>query len=74
MSHLAKGSVNRRRLNVIVIEAKGLIAADVGGTSDPFVQLRIKNRGKPIKTSTKMKTLFSMEWRLTHLLLFAYKI
>jgi Ca2+-dependent lipid-binding protein len=62
MSHLAKGTINRRRLNVVVLEAKGLLAADLNGTSDPFVQLRIQNRGKPVRTSTKMKTLAPV-WR-----------
>ena len=31
----AKGAVNRKKINVIVLAAKGLIAADFAGKSDP---------------------------------------
>lgn len=35
-----------------VIEARGIKAADLGGTSDPFVELRIKGQTHSFKTQT----------------------
>jgi len=48
---------NRHKLVVRVIEARGLKAADFGGTSDPFAELRIKNDNFSYKTRTIKKTL-----------------
>jgi Ca2+-dependent lipid-binding protein len=55
-AHGAKGAVNRQKVNVTVIAAQNLLAADIGGKSDPFVQLIIRNRGSLKQTSTKQKT------------------
>lgn len=33
------------------------MAADIGGTSDPFVQLIVRNRGTLKQTSTMRKTI-----------------
>jgi Ca2+-dependent lipid-binding protein len=55
-AHGAKGAVNRQKVNVTVIAAQSLLAADIGGKSDPFVQLIVRNRGSLKQTSTKQKT------------------
>jgi Ca2+-dependent lipid-binding protein len=55
-AHGAKGAVNRQKVNVTVIAAQNLLAADIGGKSDPFVQLIVRNRGSLKQTSTKQKT------------------
>jgi hypothetical protein len=38
------------QLRVRVLEARGIRAADFGGTSDPFVEVRIKNSTQVFKT------------------------
>ena len=48
---------NREKLCVRIIEARGLKAADWGGTSDPFVEVRIKNDPHMLKTKVIKKTL-----------------
>jgi len=52
--------LNKARLVVRVIEARGLKAADWGGTSDPFTELRIKASTIVHKTRTIKKTLNPM--------------
>lgn len=42
-------------VEIVVVEAVNLIAADVNGKSDPFVVLKLGDRR--LKTSTKMATL-----------------
>jgi Ca2+-dependent lipid-binding protein len=43
-------------LGVVVAEAKGLPAMDLGGTSDPFVEILVDNE-KKARTRTIRKTL-----------------
>ncbi len=59
VSHQAKGAINRQKVHVLVIEAKGLIGSDglMSKTSDPFATVIVRNRGQLKQTSTKMKTL-----------------
>jgi Ca2+-dependent lipid-binding protein len=59
VSHQAKGAINRQKVHVLVIEAKGLIGSDglMTKTSDPFATVIVRNRGQLKQTSTKMKTL-----------------
>lgn len=40
-----------------VIEARGIKAADFGGTSDPFVEVRIKGQTHALRTKTINKSL-----------------
>jgi C2 domain len=47
----------RAKLIVKVIEARGVKAADWGGTSDPYTELRIKDTTATWKTKTIKKTL-----------------
>lgn len=49
---------NRHKLVVRVIEARGLKAADFGGTSDPFCELQIKNDHFSYKTRV-VKVIFN---------------
>ena len=42
-------------ISIKVIEARDLIAADAGGTSDPYVKIEFD--GKVYKTGTRFKTL-----------------
>ncbi len=43
-------------LKVKVMEGKALIAADFGGTSDPFCEIKVGNL-KPVKTKVIKKTV-----------------
>ena len=45
-----------------MVAGRKLKAMDFGGKSDPFVQLKVKNRGTYKQTSTKQKTL-NPEWK-----------
>lgn len=49
-------SLNSQRLVIRIIEARGLKAGDFNGTSDPFVEVRIKNQTQHYKTKTIRKT------------------
>ena len=42
---------------MLVIEARGIKAGDFGGTSDPFVEVRIKGQTHYLRTKTIKKTL-----------------
>lgn len=52
-----QAELSKARLEIAVLEARDLKAADFGGTSDPFVELRIKDTSFAVKTSIKKKTL-----------------
>lgn len=39
-------------VHITVLRAEGLVAADKGGTSDPFVELFVKQQGRPQKERT----------------------
>jgi len=52
-----QAAINAPKLVVRVIEGRGLKAADWGGTSDPFVELRIKGQTASVKTQVIKKTL-----------------
>ena len=53
----------QRKLQVVVIEARDLVAADRGGTSDPFVAVQVSGV-KSTKTKVVKKTLHP-EWNQT---------
>ena len=53
----------KRELKVVAVEAHGLVAADRGGTSDPFAVIQVAGV-KPRKTKTVKKTL-SPKWNET---------
>jgi C2 domain/XYPPX repeat (two copies) len=44
-------------VTIKIVEARGIKAADFGGTSDPFVELRIRGDTQALKTKTIKKTL-----------------
>jgi len=55
-----KEELAKARLIIRVIEARGVKAADFGGTSDPFAELRIKNESHVLQTRVIKKTLNPM--------------
>jgi C2 domain len=44
-----------RWVELVIIEAKDLIAADIGGTSDPFVRVQYGNTKKQTKVGCCVK-------------------
>jgi len=52
-----KNSNMQIRIRVRIIEARGLKAADMGGTSDPFCEVRLLNNVDVHKTKVIKKTL-----------------
>eukprot|EP00283_Hemiselmis_rufescens_P016032 CAMPEP_0173465630 /NCGR_PEP_ID=MMETSP1357-20121228/71984_1 /TAXON_ID=77926 /ORGANISM="Hemiselmis rufescens, Strain PCC563" /LENGTH=348 /DNA_ID=CAMNT_0014433623 /DNA_START=12 /DNA_END=1054 /DNA_ORIENTATION=+ len=55
------------KLAVDVLEARGLTAADRGGTSDPFCMISFPTLAKPLRTAVVAKTLDPV-WNETHII------
>lgn len=57
------GSLERpATLEITILRAKDLIAADRGGTSDPYVSIHIGEKGKPVAKTHAMKRTLNPEW------------
>jgi len=54
-------------VTVTVVEARDLVAADRGGTSDPFVHIHYPTLKKPLKTAVVSKTLCPV-WNEVHVI------